>query len=145
MTEETEEEDPQVGIVESFSDYLKALVTDTDYFKNEKSVFRLGVAVALVKEMEVKENFRKQRTPTKWRVYDTARGSSGKGERLEDLEGNLEALITALSTEKPDDEWYKEAQYLASLGIKYLHDEIIVKDKTLHDALEGCLTKEKDS
>ncbi len=122
----------QVGLTEDADAKLQVLKEDSPYFSEGADVYRLAVGVALALDADVSEHLRRQTLVTKYRVV--MEDSDETSARLDSSDGKLARLVALL---KPDfaDEPYRNSQYLAVIGINYLHGEIIEKGSSLHQAL----------
>jgi hypothetical protein len=124
----------QVGVAEFANGFLSELVNDTDWFENEQDVYRVAVAIAISREMPISAELRGQEIRTKWRVTDDLSDPSTQGSRLDDPKGTLAQMVTAFCPEYAT-EPYRYSQYLASVGIGYLHGCLFDRGQSLHDAL----------
>jgi hypothetical protein len=122
----------QVGIVEEFKDKLVDL-NSLDYFENEQDVYRLAVAVAIARGMEIKESLKELPVKTMWRAQDDQTGEGRP--RLDDSRGTMAEMIQSLAPQYGV-EPYRNSQYLATMGIGYLHKMLIEKGSTLYDAIK---------
>ena len=107
-----------------------------DYFDKEQDVYRLGVALAIALRLKVSEgSMKKLDTPIiKWRVVDDRSDEGSQGSRLDDPSGTLAQMVAVFRPEYAT-EPYRYSQYLASMGINYLHGRLFDKGESLHDAL----------
>ena len=124
----------QVGVIKDANDQLRELVENQDYFDKEQDVYRLGVALAIALRLEVSEGMKKLDAPVKWRVADDRSDEGSQGSRLDDPSGTLAQMVAVFRPEYAT-EPYRYSQYLASMGINYLHGRLFDKGESLHDAL----------
>lgn len=123
----------QVGLTEAADAQIRELV-DLPYLGEEQDVYRLAVAVAIAREMDPK-SIKKSEFKTKWRIADDHEATSGTGERLDDRDQTLANLVRTFCPEAEEDP-YRHSQYLAVLGINYLHTHLFDKSSSLHAALD---------
>ena len=124
----------QVGVTDYANEQLGELVGNQEYFDNEQDVYRLCVALAIALRLPVSEGLRKQETRVKWRVADDVSDEGSQGSRLDDPSGTLAKMVAVFRPEYAT-EPYRYSQYLASMGINYLHGRLFEKGESLQDAL----------
>ena len=124
----------QVGVTDYANEQLGELVGNQEYFDNEQDVYRLCVALAIALRLPVSEGLRKQETRVKWRVADDVSDEGSQGSRLDDPSDTLAKMVAVFRPEYAT-EPYRYSQYLASMGINYLHGRLFEKGESLHDAL----------
>ena len=107
MSETPEKDVVQVGLPESTDTKLKALAQQTPWFNNEDDVYRVAVAVALANGWKVEE----------WR---TRRFEGGKDTKYRVV--LMKEIISLLAPECGDTP-YKYSQWLAVIGVNFLHQE----------------------
>ena len=134
----------QVGVTQHASDQLLELVENQDYFDQAQDVYRLGVAVAIALRLTISDELRKQETPVKWRVADDLSDEGSQGSRLDDPSGTLAKMVASFRPEYAT-EPYRHSQYLASMGINYLHGRLFEKGRSLHDALATIVDRPSPS
>jgi hypothetical protein len=130
----TREDLVQVGVTDHAHKQIKELLEDTDYFHTEQDIFRLAVAISIARGDKVTKKLKNSAIHNKWRVADDASSSSQEGVRLDDREGTLAKLVSTLAPESQEMP-YRYSQYLATLGINYLHTQIFKNGKTLYEAI----------
>ena len=138
----------QVGLTSKADEQLRELHKDTQYFKEEADIYRCGVAVALALQVDVTDGMMsRQRLRNKFRTIrdkEIDDGSSIRLDRLDTADGLLARLISA---HKP--EWseqpYRYSQYLAVVGINYLHGRLISKGMTLVEAFDELHARKGDA
>jgi hypothetical protein len=134
----------QVGVTKHASDQLSELVENLDYFDQAQDVYRLAVAIAIALDVTISEDLKKQDTPVKWRVADDVSDEGSQGSRLDDPSGTLAKMVASFCPEYAT-EPYRHSQFLASLGINYLHGRLFERGQSLHDALAAIHSKPASS
>ncbi len=119
MSETPEKDVVQVGLPESTDTKLKALAQQTPWFNNEDDVYRVAVAVALANGWKVEE----------WR---TRRFEGGKDTKYHVV--LMKEIISLLAPECGDTP-YKYSQWLAVIGVNFLHQKLLEKDWGIDEAL----------
>ena len=133
----------QVGLTEDANEKLIQLRMDTPYFDEESDVYRCGVAVALALGVNITDAMRRQQFRIKFRTVRDV----GEGETIVARLDSSDRLLAGLvSLHRPEwsNEPYRYSQYLAVIGINYLHRELIEKDMTLYDAFMALQATEDD-
>lgn len=125
----------QVGLTSRASEQLRELAENKEYFGDEQDVYRLAVAVAIAQDIKISESIKKCEFTTKWRVADDYGDSSGTGERLDDERRTLAHMIATFRPESAAAP-YRYSQYLAVVGIGYLHREVLEKGRSLNEVLD---------
>ena len=125
----------QAGIVEASKEKLDEL-KELPYFEDGQTVYRLSVAVAITMGISVEKSLMKQPIKTMWRTQDDQTGREMP--RLDDRKGTLAQMIQCFVPEHAT-EPYRHSQYLATLGINYLHKKIIDEDATPSEAIEDAI------
>jgi hypothetical protein len=137
------EDRSQVGLTEEATEKVTQLRTDTPYFAEESDVYRLGVAVALALGADVSESLKSARLQTKFRVVRDYGDDSEASARLDTPDGRLARLI---SLHRPEwsSEPYRYSQYLAIIGINYLHRALIERQDPLAATLAELHDRESN-
>ena len=129
----------QVGLTYKADEQLRELHKDTPYFREEADVYRCGVAVALALKVDITgDMMSKQSLKNKFRTIrdkEIDDGSSIRLDRLDTADGRLARLISAHRPEWSEQP-YRYSQYLAVIGINYLHGRLIDKGMTLVEAFD---------
>ena len=131
----------QVGLTEDADDKLRLLRAETSqYFTEDAHVYRIGVGVALALGSEITEAMKRQSLKNKFR---TVRESETTGDLMPRLDSGDRRLAGLISVHRP--EWahapYRHSQYLAVIGINYLHQELIERGKSLYEALSAIQSR----
>jgi hypothetical protein len=126
----------QVGLTEDAGRLLRELREDTPYFADEADVYRVAVAVALARDAEIPDSLKQAHFVTKFR---TVRSDDDRDEELPRLDTTDRRLARMVELFHPDcgDEPYRYSQYLATIGISFLHGELIERRRTLSDVIEA--------
>ena len=131
----------QVGLTDKADEQLRQLHNDTPYFDKEADIYRCGVAVALALKVNISDDMRsKQRlTKNKFRTVRDKEGSDGSPLRLDRLDTADGLLARLISAHRPEwaEEPYRYSQYLAVIGINYLHGRLIDRGMSLWDTFDG--------
>lgn len=126
----------QVGLTEDANEKLAQLRMETPYFDEESDVYRCGVAVALALGVDITEAMTRQQFRVKFRAVHDAGDGETVAPRLDSSDRLLAGLISLYRPEWSA-EPYRYSQYLAVIGINYLHRELVERNMTLHDAMAG--------
>jgi hypothetical protein len=112
----------QVGLPDATDELLKSLHSSTRWFKDEVDVYRCAIAVALARNLQPRRDEPDSGYTTKFSVQTF------------DPEGDMKLLISSLMPEYADTP-YRWAQRLANKGVHYLHNEIVVKGRSIAEVL----------
>lgn len=125
----------QVGLTEAAGRLLRELREDTPYFGEEADVYRVAVAVALARRVEIPDSLKQAHFVTKFR---TTRSDDERDEQLPRLDSTDRRLARMVELFRPEsgDEPYRYSQYLATIGITFLHGELIDKRRPLSEVIE---------
>ena len=136
----------QVGLTRKADEQLQELHKDTAYFREEADIYRCGVAVALALKVDISdEMISNQRLKNKFRTVRDKEMDDGSLVRLDRLDTADGLLARLISAHKPgwSDRPYKYSQYLAVIGINYLHGKLISRRMSLVEAF-GELHEKND-
>lgn len=112
----------QVGLPDSTDDLLKELHAKTRWFKDEVDIYRLAVTISLARGLQPRKDEADTGYTTKFGVQTL------------DPDGDLKLLISSLMPDYADTP-YRWAQRLANKGVHYLHNEIVVKGRSMAEVL----------
>jgi hypothetical protein len=112
----------QVGLPDSTDDLLKELRSKTHWFRDEVDVYRVAVTIALARGLQPRKDEVDSGYITKFSVQTL------------DPDGDLRLLIASLAPDYADTP-YRWAQRLANKGVHYLHNEIVVKGRSITEVL----------
>jgi hypothetical protein len=124
----------QVGLPGDAAEKLVQLREDSPYFDEEADVYRLAVAVGLAMEVPIPERLTEAVITTKFR---TTRPDSDAGDelpRLDSADHRLARMVELLYPEAAGQP-YRYSQYLATIGITFLHGELVERGRSLSQAL----------
>ena len=127
----------QVGLTDAANGQLLELRSATPYFGEESDIYRFAVAVALalgVTEISTAMK-RQQLTVNKFRVHFDPGGDEGPSARLDTTDGLLAEMISAHRPEWSS-EPYRVSQYLAVIGINFLHQKLVQDGLGLGEAMQ---------
>jgi hypothetical protein len=118
----------QIGLPKASFELLEELVAKTPWFAQQLDAYRLAVAVALARGWSPVQG--EQRFDTKYSVSSV------------DKDGRLREMVIAFSPDDVDRP-YDVAQRLALAGVKFLHQELVEKQRPLAEVL-GLSVDETD-
>jgi hypothetical protein len=124
----------QVGLTSEAAEQLIQLREDTSYFAEEADVYRVAVAIALAKNASVPEKLRQASVTTKFRTVKVDMDSDDELPRLDSVDRKLARMVELFYPESAG-EPYRYSQFLAVIGISYLHGELIDRRRTLSQAI----------
>jgi hypothetical protein len=125
----------QVGLPEDANEMLKALHEDTPYFNEEADVYRVAVAIALARKAQIPDKLTSAKLTTKFRSVKADASLDDDLPRLDTTDGKLARMIELFCPESASQP-YRYSQYLAAIGINYVHRELIDRGRTLSQAMD---------
>jgi hypothetical protein len=114
---------------------LMQLREDTPYFRDEADVYRVAVAIALARRSVISETLRRAPITTKFRTFRTDLDPDEDLPRLDTVDRRLARLVQTFFPEAVG-EPYRFSMWLATIGISYLHGELIGRGRRLTQVID---------